>query len=136
MPRFICAALICLALNAEAQTKKIPVPADYGQWETLGNPGRFSGLSPDGKWLASVVSHLTDGRDTSFGNVSEFAWQDVPTGGHLLAIAISAEDKTGNGVQLFDTATGSLRVLDSASSVYSGLAWRKDSADLAALRWK
>ena len=34
------------------------------------------------------------------------------------------------------SATGTLRVLDSSSSVYSGLSWRKDGADLAALRSK
>jgi dipeptidyl aminopeptidase/acylaminoacyl peptidase len=83
-----------------------------------------------------IVRQLATGRDTTFGNVSEFAWQDLPTRGHLLAIAISAEDKTGNGVQLFDPQTASLRVLDSSSTTYSGLAWRKDSADLAVLRAK
>ena len=36
--------------------------------------------------------------------------------GRLLAITISAEDKTGNGVQLFDPETGALRVLDSAAA--------------------
>src|SRR5207244_10681862 len=39
-------------------------------------------------------------------------------------------------VQLFDPEMGALRVLDSSSSIYSGLAWRKDSADLAVLRSK
>jgi dipeptidyl aminopeptidase/acylaminoacyl peptidase len=78
-----------------------------------------------------VVRHLATGRDTTFGNVAEFAWQDK---GRLLAIAIATEDKTGNGVQLFDPETGALRVLDSSSSTYSGLAWRKTAADLAVLR--
>jgi dipeptidyl aminopeptidase/acylaminoacyl peptidase len=78
-----------------------------------------------------IVRHLATGRDTTFGNVAEFAWQDK---GRLLAIAIATEDKTGNGVQLFDPETGALRVLDSSSSIYSGLAWRKAAADLALLR--
>ena len=78
-----------------------------------------------------IVRHLATGRDTTFGNVAEFAWQDK---GRLLAIAIATEDKTGNGVQLFDPETGALRVLDSSSSTYSGLAWRKAAADLAVLR--
>ena len=56
--------------------------------------------------------------------------------GKLLAMAISTGDKTGNAIQLFDAQTGSLRVLDSSSSSYSNLAWRKDSADLAALKSK
>jgi dipeptidyl aminopeptidase/acylaminoacyl peptidase len=80
-----------------------------------------------------IVRELATGRDTTFGNVSEYAWQDK---GGLLAFAISAEDKTGNGVQLFDPKSSSLRVLDSASAVYTGVVWRKDSDDLAVLRGK
>ena len=80
-----------------------------------------------------VVRDLSSGRDTTFGNVAEFAWQSA---GELLAMTISAEGRTGNGVQIFDPATGALRVLDSASASYSGIAWRKDSGDLAVLRSK
>ena len=83
-----------------------------------------------------IVRDLDTGRDTTFGNVSEFAWQNLANRGRLLALTISAEDKTGNGVQLFDPSTGALRVLDSSASTYTGLAWRKDSADLAVLRSK
>lgn len=83
-----------------------------------------------------IVRQLATGRDTAFGNVSEYAWQDVKKRGHLLAMAISVEDKTGNSVQLFDADSGSLRVLDSSPSIYSELSWRKDSADLAALKSK
>ena len=84
-----------------------------------------------------IVRQLATFRDTTFGNVVEFAWQDLRLHGHLLAMAINAaDDKTGNGVQLFDSETGTLRVLDSAALDYSGLAWRKDSTDLAFLRSK
>jgi dipeptidyl aminopeptidase/acylaminoacyl peptidase len=83
-----------------------------------------------------LLRQLSSGHDTSFGNVSEFAWQDLPKRGTLLAMTISSEDKTGNGVQLFDSENASVRVLDSSSSVYSGLSWRKDSGDLAVLRSK
>ena len=81
-----------------------------------------------------IVRNLASGHDTVLGNAGEYVWQNLPATGRLLAIAISTEDKTGNGVQIFDTATGSLRTLDSSSSIYSGLSWRKDSSDLAALR--
>jgi len=87
---------------------------------------------PQGATL--VVRQLATGRDTAFGNIAEYVWQDLPKQGRLLAMTISAEDKTGNGVQLFDPRTGTLRVLDSGAAVYSGLAWRKKSADLAALK--
>ena len=51
-------------------------------------------------------------------------------------MTISAEDKTGNGLQIFDVRTASVRVLETSGSVYSGLSWRKKSADLAVLRSK
>ena len=80
-----------------------------------------------------VVRDLATGRDTTFGNVAEFAWQSA---GELLAMTISAEGKAGNGIQLFDPATGALRVLDSATASYSDIAWRKDADDLVVLRSK
>ena len=80
-----------------------------------------------------VVRQLATGRDTTFGNVAEYAWQSK---GELLAIAISAEGNTGNGVQLFDPLSGHLRVLDSAPASFSGLSWRKDADDLVVLRSK
>ena len=80
---------------------------------------------------ALIVRELATGRDTTFAAVSEIAWQDKGT---ALAFAVTAENGVGNGVQLFDTATGSLRVLDSSASTYSGLSWRKNSAALAVLR--
>jgi dipeptidyl aminopeptidase/acylaminoacyl peptidase len=80
-----------------------------------------------------IVRQLSTGRDTTFGNVTEFAWQEK---GSLLALAVNADDKAGNGVQTFDPDSGSLRVLDSGAATYSGLTWRKDSNDLAVLRSK
>jgi hypothetical protein len=82
-----------------------------------------------------IVRQLANARDFTFGNVSAFAWQHWRTQGHLLAMIINtaATEQTGNSVQLFDEPAGTLRVLDSASASYSGLAWRKDSNDLAFL---
>ena len=82
-----------------------------------------------------IVRKLASGRDTTFGNVSQFAWQDSENT-HMLAMTISAEGKTGNGVQLFDAEKAVLRVLESSSSIYTGLKWRKDAADLAVFRAK
>jgi dipeptidyl aminopeptidase/acylaminoacyl peptidase len=80
-----------------------------------------------------IVRQLSSGRDTAFGNVSQYVWQDAEHS-HLLAITISADGKAGNGVHLFDPETTLLRVLDSSSTVYTGLVWRKDAADLAVFR--
>jgi dipeptidyl aminopeptidase/acylaminoacyl peptidase len=135
-----------------------------GELTTVDGIESFS-FSPDGGWLAMrrtppekkdsdkkdsgdaseddvpagatvLLRQLSTGHDTSFGNVSEYVWQDLPETGSLLAMTINAEDKTGNGVQIFDVHAGSVRVLDSSAAVYSGLSWRKKSADLAVLRSK
>jgi dienelactone hydrolase len=102
-----------------------PAEADRAGAETEATPG-----------ATLIIRYLASGRDTAFGNIGEYAWQDMSKRGRLLAMTISAEDKTGNGVQLFDPETNALRSLDSSSAVYSGLAWRKDSADLAVLKAK
>jgi dipeptidyl aminopeptidase/acylaminoacyl peptidase len=78
-----------------------------------------------------VIRELATGRDTTIGYVSEMAWQDK---GPLLAAAVTVEGGVGNGIQIFDASNGTLRVLESSSSTYSGLAWRKGSSSLAALR--
>ena len=82
-----------------------------------------------------IVRDLSGGSDTTFGNVSQFAWQNAEKS-HMLAMTISAEGKTGNGVHLFDPESAMLRVLDSSDSIYKNLSWRKDAADLAVLRSK
>ena len=82
-----------------------------------------------------IVRDLATGTDTTFGNIAEYSWQnDERT--HLLALTISAEGKSGNGVHLFDPKTTVLKVLDSNAATYVGLTWREKSADLAVLRAK
>jgi dienelactone hydrolase len=91
-----------------------------------------SGLDPgEAPGATAIVRDLATGRDTTFGNVGEAAWQ---TKGRLLALTIDAEDRAGNGVQVFDPAGATLRVLDSSSNRYLGLSWRKDADDLVVLR--
>lgn len=96
-----------------------------------GGGGRGGENSPVGTTL--LVRDLASGNDTTFGNVTDFKWQDKGT--HL-AITIAADGRAGNGIQLFDAATSTLQVLDSGDAVFSNLVWRKDSSDLAALRSK
>lgn len=47
---------------------------------------------------------------------TEFTWQSK---GPLLAFIVGVEGRTGSGVQLYNPATGALRVLDSAGAAYS-----------------
>src|SRR5687767_1471356 len=61
-----------------------------------------------------VVRDLAAGTEMLFGNVAEYAWQDRGT---LLGVLIDAETPAGNGVQLYDAATGTLRVLDSKPKI-------------------
>jgi len=97
--------------------------------------GGQTGIEEESLGTTIIVRQLTTGRDMTFGNVSQFAWQKVE-GSHLLATIISAEDKIGNAVHLFDAETTELRVLESSNSVYKNLVWRDDAADLAVLRTK
>jgi dipeptidyl aminopeptidase/acylaminoacyl peptidase len=80
-----------------------------------------------------TVRELTTNVETTFGSVTSFAWQDKGT--HL-AMTIGVDGRVGNGVELFDPAHSQLKILDSGQAVFSGLVWRKDSSDLAALRSK
>jgi dipeptidyl aminopeptidase/acylaminoacyl peptidase len=82
---------------------------------------------------ALIVRRLATRVDTTFGNVTEFAWQAK---GPLLAFAVGVEGRRGNGVQLFNPTAGTLRVLDSGEAVYSNLSWRRDADDLAVMRSK
>jgi dipeptidyl aminopeptidase/acylaminoacyl peptidase len=94
-------------------------------------PGPAAADEAPGPGTTLVVRELATGRDATFGHVSEIAWQDK---GPLLAFVVTVEGRVGNGVQIYDTATGLLRSLHSSSATYTGLAWRKDAASLAVLR--
>ncbi len=76
-----------------------------------------------------IVLDLVRGTRTSFANVAEQAWSEVMP---LLALTVTVEG--GNGIQLFDGATGSTRILESSESLYRSPAWRSRSATLAVLR--
>jgi dipeptidyl aminopeptidase/acylaminoacyl peptidase len=106
-------------------------------------PVAASADDPPPQGVTVLVRELATGQDVTFGNVAESAWRTFTPGRvpsprtaavSLLALTISAEEKTGNGVHLYDPASGTHRVLDSASTIYSALAWRRDADDLVVLR--
>jgi len=78
-----------------------------------------------------VVEEIATGQPVSFANVASWAWQDE---GSLFAFAVHGENGVGNGVQLYDAASGRVRSLDSSAEEYANLTWRDDSSDLAVLR--
>ncbi len=94
-------------------------------------PGGRTRRPSDPAGSTLTVRNLATGTDTTFGNVTGFAWQE---NGTTLAITIGVEGRTGNAIQVFDPKAGSLRVLDSGPAVFTALAWRKEANDLAALR--
>lgn len=111
-----------------------PAGANGGGNAGGGRGGRGGGPAsgaPTG--VTVIVRNLASGTDMTFGNVGESTWQDS---GATLAMTISAAEKAGNGVQLYNAGTGTLRVLDSHPTTYSGLTWRDGAADLAVLRAK
>lgn len=90
--------------------------------------------APEGSETESadlVVRDLRSGAEINFGNIAELSWQDE---GNLLAMTVAAEGRAGNGVHLYDPASGALRVLASGDADFSQLIWREAAADLAALR--
>jgi dienelactone hydrolase len=96
--------------------------------------GRFVALrrypAEDKRAADLLVRELATGVLMNFGSITEYAWSDR---GALLAVAIETEGAS-NAVQLYDAATGRLRVLESSPQRYRGLAWRERSDDLAVLR--
>ena len=106
----------------------------YAPERTPPPPPDAANTNEDPMGATLIVRELATGRDMTFGNVTEYTWQDNTPNGSLLGLVIGAPDKAGNGVQLYDPQSGMLRVLDSAGTIYSGLTWRKDSDDLAVLR--
>jgi dipeptidyl aminopeptidase/acylaminoacyl peptidase len=105
----------------------------YAPERPSATPPSTDTASKDTPGATLVVRDLQTGTDTTFGNVASYAWSEL---GPYLAMTISADGKTGNGVQVFNPASSQLRVLDSGAAIYKGLAWRKDSDDLAVLKSK
>ena len=104
---------------------------------TLSGDAHFIAISrypADGKHTADVlVQNLATGTRLMFSNVSEHAWNDTKP---MLAFAVAVEGGIGNGVQLFDGSTNTVRVLESSPSLYRSLTWRAKSDDIALLRTK
>jgi dipeptidyl aminopeptidase/acylaminoacyl peptidase len=98
-----------------------------------GRGGGGRGGANDAVGTTMLVRDLASGVDTTFGDVTDFKWQDKGTN---LAMTIGAENRVGNDIQLYDAASRTITVLDSGDASFSNLTWRKDSADLAAFRSK
>ena len=119
------------ATGAAAAT---PAPAGGRGGRGAGGGGTTPAADdPDPTGVTVMVRNLSTGADLTFGNVGESAWQDS---GATLAMTISAAEHAGNGVQVYDATAGTVRVLESATAQFLGLAWRRDAADLLVMRAK
>ena len=83
------------------------------------------------KTVEILVLELATGTRWTFSNVVEHAWSETKP---MLAFTVMVDAGAGNGIQLFDGATGTTRVLESSANVYRAVAWRPRSDDLAVLR--
>ena len=82
-------AWLALSSSLTAQTKLLPpTPAEYGQWETLVEPGGggrgggggTGGLSPDGKWLAYGINRSNGNEDFRVVNIAGGTTKNTPFG--------------------------------------------------------
>ena len=78
-----------------------------------------------------ILRNLGTGADLNVGNVSEFAFTKD---GRLLAYAIDAQDKDGNGVQLRDLTSGVVTAIDSGDASYERISWTDKGDGLAVLK--
>jgi acetyl esterase/lipase len=79
-----------------------------------------------------LLRELATAQEINIGNVAEFAFDKK---GRYLAWIIDAQDKTGNGVQYRDLASGTIRSIDSDDkAVYARPAWTEEGEALAVLK--
>lgn len=92
--------------------------------------GRPSG---DKGWDGSdlVLHNLKKKTQINIGNVKSFAFNKP---GKLLAMIIDAEDKSGNGLQLFHVADSKVEPLENGKARYQSLSWTRDGDALSLLK--
>ena len=78
-----------------------------------------------------LLHEIATGQLIPLGNVSDFGFDKS---GDWLAWTVEARDQLGNGVQIFNTVTRSIRSLDGAKATYARLTWSEDGKALAVLR--
>src|SRR4051812_26700350 len=78
-----------------------------------------------------ILRDLANGAELNVGNVSEFSFRKD---GRLLALAIDATDKAGNGLQIRDMTTGAVTAVDSGNASYERITWSENGDALAVLK--
>jgi dipeptidyl aminopeptidase/acylaminoacyl peptidase len=132
------AHVLNLATGDKVEYDKIRSFAFSGEnpaWLALQKAAPESQARERDKWSGSdlILRELATGKELTFGNVSEFAFDKK---GQRLAFVIDAMGQTGNGVELRDMATGTVLSLDNDKANYKGLAWTEKGDGLACLKGK
>ena len=98
-----------------------------------GRPGTDGDDQPPKRPKGSdlLLRELETSQTWNVGNVAEMAFSDS---GRFLAVAIEAEDRTSNGIQLRDLEAGTVELLDGGEATYRALSWLEDHPALALLR--
>jgi dipeptidyl aminopeptidase/acylaminoacyl peptidase len=78
-----------------------------------------------------ILRELATGAEINVGNVAEFSFR---RDGRLLAIAIDAQDKVGNGLEVRDMTSGVLSPLDSGGASYERISWSEHGDAIAVLK--
>jgi dipeptidyl aminopeptidase/acylaminoacyl peptidase len=137
-PTFNQMTLVELATGKKQEFDRVKAFAfagERGNWIALHKyPTEAQDKEPPAtKWQGSdlILHDLTAGDELNIGNVSEFAFNKSGT---YLAFTIDASEKTGNGLQLRDMATGSVTPIDSAKASYKSISWNEKGDALAVLK--
>jgi dipeptidyl aminopeptidase/acylaminoacyl peptidase len=108
--------------------------------QTPGGPAEGPGGGPGGGGPGGgaparpsdvVLLDLASGRHQLLGSVNDIAFNKK---GDLLAYAVDGTPKDGNGLFVFDSASGRTTTLDNDAKIFSRLAWSEDGTALAALK--
>ncbi len=78
-----------------------------------------------------LLRDLSAGTALSFGNVSEFAFDEAGT--HL-AYLVDAAEEAGNGLYVVDAAEGRIRPLSTGAARFEDLTWSEAASDVAVLK--
>jgi dipeptidyl aminopeptidase/acylaminoacyl peptidase len=113
------------------------LPAGPGQAPAAAAGGRGGPAVPGGgaperpRGSDLILRELATGAEINVGNVSEFSFR---RDGRLLAVAIDAQDKVGNGLEVRDMTTGVLSPLDNGGASYERITWSEKGDAIAVLK--
>ncbi len=132
------ANVLNLATGEKAEYDRIRNFAFSGEnpaWLALSKAPPESQARERERWSGSdlILRELATGKELTFGNVSEFAFDKK---GRWMAFIIDAMGLTGNGLQLRTMDNGAVLSLDNDKANYRSLTWTEKGEALACLKGK